>query len=321
MHHPSPLNPNTAATDRTERETSLRRKPLGPSPRNLNTTINHLKRNTHAQAHRTGFSLIELLVVITIILILAATTVGTIITVMRANNVGNAVNAINAQANTARSIALRDATETALIFRFAPSESDRVTLHIAQRTNANASPGTTPIYEPIDDRAPTRLPEGVRIFSPLLFFGGLDWGTPYTDPSAIRSGSGQRGGGSPSNNAVVYAVRFTPSGQLIINDERIGYLDESTRPLWLGETIILLAVIDERELQAQGFALDDQNPNPISDPANYEGPSNETPRDFIERAYVLSDPDDPDFIEADIAIITYAPNTGLSSVQRNRETP
>ncbi|MEQ9453100.1 MAG: type II secretion system protein [Phycisphaeraceae bacterium] len=319
MHHPSPLNPATATTDRTERVTSRVPHFAEAQSRQRVPTDSQPATNT---PRRRGFSLIELLVVITIILVLAATTVGTIITVMRANNVGNAVNAINAQANTARSIALRDATETALIFRFAPSESDRVTLHIAQRTNPDANPGTAPIFQPIDDRAPTRLPEGARIFSPPLRFGGLYWGTPYTDPSAVVSSSGgQRGGGSPSDNAVVYALRFSPSGQLIANDEAIAYLDQPTRPLWLGDTIILLAVIDERELQAQGFALDDQNPDPRSDPANYQGPSNETPRDFIERAYVLSDPDDPDFIEADIAIITYAPNTGLSSVQRNRETP
>ncbi|WP_428389473.1 prepilin-type N-terminal cleavage/methylation domain-containing protein [Mucisphaera sp.] len=259
-----------------------------------------MDRRNRIPSTQRAFSLIELLVVLGIILLLAATTVGAVLTLMRANAVGNGVNAINAQAGLARSIALRDGVQTALVFRIEdPDINERTLVEVASLVE---TPSRTEFQRLTDIRS-VDLPEGVRVTGQAMVGPARLW----TAPSYPKS---------RNDPAIVLALRFNPDGS--VNPDDTAYIynfdpqgASGSNVVHVARTTRFFSVLDEREFQIEMSAAYDANDS------NFFNDSIEL---FLEQGY-LGDASTGSFIDADIAIVTFAPNTGLPSVQRNQETP
>lgn len=281
----------------------------------MSNTHTHITRqrlqHRRGTPHPRAFSLIELLVVVSIIAVIAATSIGGILSLMRANAVGNAVNVITAQASTARSIALRDGKDTLLVIRHAngPDTSTssydtnaRVTLSIAQisGTGAVSRHPVVTNFQTIQDRAAVTLPAGVRVITKPTSIS-TQWIAPSQRDEDIYQ------------DIVVW---FAPNGSVTYVDPQsvsgssVALVDAPTPDLQLDAIAPYLFVFDDRTMQAEVGPF-----NPKDSGFNNEITT------FTSRAFPFASPASDDYIDADIAIVSFSPNTGLPTVQRNTETP
>ena len=198
-----------------------------------------------------GFTLVELLVVIGVMLILVVTTLPAFRALQDSGRVSGAINAVSSTMAAARSLAVREGRDVAVMFRFDPDRqvcSMELLVQEALVYDAGNSLGAATVFVPVAGQSPVELPAGAMVFgygygasrvsSPssedwyhdLGSLAAFDYGSrrterdPWLPPRTdVRVFSGT---GDPTDVDVqqldTFIVRFSPDGGAVTNAEELG---------------------------------------------------------------------------------------------------
>ncbi len=205
---------------------------------------------------RGAFTLIELLVVMGIMLVLVVTTLPAFKAIQKSGRLSGATNAVTTTLNNARSQAVREGRDVAVMFRFDTQRQvcsmellrAEATVYDADRPSPNSGMNAATVFVSIKGQAPVELPKGAGVFG-LGYgvsrgLGGIDYYNWYEDLGAISEFRGNyprdpwiqprtdvrvfAENGPPTDGHVklldTFIVRFSPDGSVVSNAEELGSL-------------------------------------------------------------------------------------------------
>ncbi len=217
------------------------------------TTHNH--ETKRAASVRRAFTLVELLVVMGVMLVLVVTTLPAFRSIQKSGRLSGAINAVTTTLNNARSQAVREGRDVAVMFRFDTVRQvcsmevlrAEATVYDADRLSNRMDAAT--VFVAIKGQAPVDLPRGAGVFgygygasrdqnnnvdywnwyedlgTMFPYSGGTDkdpWLFPRTDVRVMA------GSDEPSDGDVqlldTFIIRFSPDGSVVSNAEELGSL-------------------------------------------------------------------------------------------------
>ena len=220
--------------------------------------LNHHSEARHGQGaaapRRGAFTLIELLVVMGIMLVLVVTTLPAFKAIQKSGRLSGATNAVTTTLNNARSQAVREGRDVAVMFRFDTRRQvcsmemvrAEATVYNADRVNGRMDAAT--VFVSIKGQAPIDLPRGAGVFG--LGYGvsrgsgSIDDYNWFEDLGAIPEFRGRyprdpwiqprtdvrifSEANAPTTQDVklldTFIVRFSPDGSVVSNAEELGSL-------------------------------------------------------------------------------------------------
>lgn len=217
-------------------------------------TSEAMQRRSDRADRRAGFTLVELLVVMGIMLVLVVTTLPAFKAIQKSGRVSGAINSVTTTLNNARSQAIREGRDVAVMFRFDTVRQvcsmellrAEATVYDADRRNGGMNAAT--VFVSIKGQAPVDLPKGAGVFGygygATRGSGGIDSYNWYEDLGSMSRFSGNSGrdpwlfprtdvrvtaeNNTPTDSDVAlldtFIIRFSPDGSVVNNAEELGSL-------------------------------------------------------------------------------------------------
>lgn len=217
--------------------------------------MNNTKKRFHDNKRPVcAFTLIELVVVMGVIIALVATTLPAFKALQESNRAANGMNAVSAALSTARSIAVREARDTAVMFQFdITRQVTSMQILVMEKTIMDIGGlGPASMFVAMEGTAPIELPKGAGVYGYgygatrmgnskdlnsanwYIDLGKMDdyagneadpWVFPRTDPIFFA--------GDGDIKAIhvkfldTFIVRFSPEGTVVTNAEELESLPGS----------------------------------------------------------------------------------------------
>lgn len=216
--------------------------------------MTHNRESKRPAALRRAFTLVELLVVMGVMLVLVVTTLPAFRSIQKSGRLSGAINAVTTTLNNARSQAVREGRDVAVMFRFDTVRQvcsmevlrAEATVYDADRLSGRMDAAT--VFVAIKGQAPVDLPRGAGVFGygygASRGSGGIDSHNWYEDLGAIPEFRGAypvdpwlqprtdvrvfAEDSEPTTSDVemldTFIIRFSPDGSVVSNAEELGSL-------------------------------------------------------------------------------------------------